>query len=154
MTMHYAKCFECYKGIYGLLETFWMAIFAGQSFRLDTTWQVPKSPYGDFTQWLPETTLQWKSQSPPMTPMTAGLVELDEVDIVINQVSSGFDWGSVTNQSAGSFDWKSSWISYEDFDPEKWPENENEQYEELTTFSDMWHQQPYDLCHRLSRFCI
>lgn len=136
MTVRQTKCIDRYGGLHGLMEAFWATVLAGQAIGPDEGQEAPAVQHRDFAQWLPEIPSQWQSSTPPMTPVTTGLLELSQVTDALNQ-------------NADIFHPKASWLSCEEFDPVNWPENEREQHKlELKTLADMWHKQPYDLYHR------
>lgn len=140
MTVHHAKCSERYRGSNSAIEAFWMTISAGQAAQSTKSPGAATSEVGDFTQWLPETPQEWKTTTPPVTPLTSGLLELTQASELMSEVAY---------INGKPIECRDFWPESERITPEQWPDNDKEAHKaELKAVSDMWHQQPYDLYHR------
>ncbi|KAF2173691.1 hypothetical protein M409DRAFT_15966 [Zasmidium cellare ATCC 36951] len=151
---------ERYPDIRSRMMAFWSTLLAGQILLIDQSHVIcAGGEKMDYMNWLPEIDKTWSERAPPLTPMTSGLIHLQQV-VNDNREAAALldlktfvqhDWLHGTENEDRKRDDDESHVN-EDVQNllfGDWSQEEGASYEkELSRLGSLWRQQPYDLYHR------
>ncbi|KAH8201172.1 hypothetical protein TruAng_004640 [Truncatella angustata] len=136
-----------HPSIEGLLESFWLTLFAGQTTHFGSSSDTKEDGRRlRYAEWLPEIPFGW-TPAPPRTTIsnTGHLLVVEGMQILrkVCEVLAIKFSGTTSNYAA------TSQPGFKGFIPEDWTERDRKQLEADTSYlASLWQQQPYDLYHR------